>query len=289
VTEDIAPTIDSVIGTDSGEEIPEGSDTVERNVTLFGEAAKGERVEIFDLGASIDTVSVDASGKWRFPIATLSITKHSFTAKAKYGSEQVSAARTLTVTSELIVDTSPLTLNQLNYTIDYAAASWVRTGNDPAGTSETRTVSGGVPPYSFTTNALGIASVDCAGCIRSEGNGEAVITISDTIGQTKTINVKCENVRRLLINPIRGSSAQALAWIDANGLRINGIDKILGAILATKYKPLVYISFYTGVNNDGSQNTRSAVIVGPSYENPQYLRHMAIFDQNRWGAIALQR
>jgi hypothetical protein len=97
VIEDIAPTIDSVIGTVSGNEIPEGSDTEETAVTLSGEAAKGQNVEVFNLADLLDTVSVDTSGEWRLPIATLSATTHSFIAKASYGSRAESAPRTLKV------------------------------------------------------------------------------------------------------------------------------------------------------------------------------------------------
>jgi hypothetical protein len=195
-------------------------------------------VEIFDEEHSKGETPADpATGIWSKTIFGLSETSHTFTAKACYGSGQVSPARMLTVISELIVDTTPIILNGQNYSIDHVALGWLRTGSDPASTSETRTVSGGVPPYSFTTSAPVIASVDCAGCIRSEGNGEAVITVSDTLGQSKTIRVTCTNVTRLLIQPSPTSHSLAMHWIDAHGVRINQeTGPTIAASLSQKYK-----------------------------------------------------
>ena len=105
VIEDIAPTIDSVKETISGKEIPEGSDTVETDITLSGEAVKGQRVEVFDGENSIETVSVDALGKWESRIANLSVTIHSFTTRALYGTGQVSIPRTVRIIER------PLTLD----------------------------------------------------------------------------------------------------------------------------------------------------------------------------------
>ncbi|MEX5667047.1 hypothetical protein ABFV57_19520 [Pseudomonas neuropathica] len=98
VTEDIAPTIDSVIGTVSGEEIPEGSDTVETSVTLSGVAAKGQQIEVFDGTTSKGKSTADpVKDIWELLVTGLSEAAHSFKAKALYGSGAESAARKLTV------------------------------------------------------------------------------------------------------------------------------------------------------------------------------------------------
>jgi hypothetical protein len=138
------------------------------------------------------------------------------------------------VICELIVDTSPIVFNQLSYWIDLNASGWTKTGNDPDGTSVTKPVSGGVPPYSFSTSAPLIASIDGNGCIRSEGNGEAIITISDAKGQEKKINVTCANVRKILVNNNLQQGAGALAWIDASGTRL---DSNVVIFLRKKYRP----------------------------------------------------
>ena len=290
VIEDLAPTIDSVKGSPSGDEIQEGAVTTETAVTLSGAAAKGQKVEIFNGIVPAGTPQADATGAWNWPVSNLKEEKHSFTAQALYGEGQVSEpARTLTVISELIVDTSLLTLNQLNYSIDMIAAGWLRTGNDPSGTSETRTASGGLPPYSFTTNAPQIASVDSDGCIRSEGNGEAVITVSDALGQTKTITVKCSNVRRILISPNQMVPSSALAWIDANGTRLLSSNTQMVQILKTKYFSEISSLHYTGTTSDPSWPWTVLIADYSLYPNGQYIRHTVGTNTHPWPAMTLQR
>ncbi|WP_447784818.1 hypothetical protein [Pseudomonas germanica] len=98
VIEDIAPTIDSVIGTVSGNEIPESSNTEETAVTLSGVAAKGQKVEVFDGTDSKGQATAHATtGVWTLLVSALAVAAHSFIAKALYGSSPVSAARTFTV------------------------------------------------------------------------------------------------------------------------------------------------------------------------------------------------
>jgi hypothetical protein len=97
---EVLPTLDSVKGSPSGVEIPQGGSTVETAVTLSGVAAKGEKVEIFDGAVSKGQATAHATtGVWTLLISALTVAAHSFTAKALYGSGAVSAARTLTVTA----------------------------------------------------------------------------------------------------------------------------------------------------------------------------------------------
>ena len=98
--EDVAPTIVSVAATDDGEDIPNGSTTVETDVTLTGAAAKGQKVDILDNDKFVAEAVTDAiSGEWTLRVKGLTEEKHSFTAKAKYGTGQSSPARGLTVTA----------------------------------------------------------------------------------------------------------------------------------------------------------------------------------------------
>ena len=237
----VNPTLDNVLD-DKGVEIPDRGITVSIKLKLKGTASYGQKVEIFD-GNGAGAVSkgiapVDAKGEWEFDIEVdVQEVAHPLFARSLYHDSLVdSNVRHVTVISGLIVDTTPIILNGQNYSIDHEALGWLRTGIEPAGTFETRTVSGGVPPYSFTTNAPIIASVDNKGCIRSEGNGEAVITISDTLGQTKTIRVTCTNTTRLLINLSEMMPLQALEWIDANGARILEQGTPIATILNNKYR-----------------------------------------------------
>ncbi|WP_262140509.1 hypothetical protein [Pseudomonas sp. Marseille-Q5117] len=386
--EDVAPTIDLIVATDNGEEIAEGATTVKTAVTLSGTGAKGQKVEVFNNGKSVDTPLVDGAGEWTLPVTGLALTLHKFTV-ARIGSEERSEERTLTVTelvtptltsvkdsdevevpegeytvstsltvsgkaskgqkveifdgtapdaeskgkavadlvtgdweyttslplgarrlyakalyvldqlysnvrtliiaSELLVDTSPLNLNQLNYSIDVTAAGWLRTGNDPAGTSEKRTVVGGVPPYSFLTSAPHIASVDNDGCIRSEGNGEAVITVSDASGQTKTIVVRCSSVAKILVSPYQMVPSAALAWIDANGARLLTSNTQMVQILLTKYFSPIGSLHYTGTNGDPAWPWTVMVADPALYPNGQYIRHTIGTNTHPWPAMTLQR
>jgi hypothetical protein len=106
------PTLDSVKGSPSGDEIPHGGLTVETAVTLSGVAAKGQKVEIFDGTVSKDQATAHATtGVWTLLVSALAVAAHSFTAMARYGSGEVSAARTFTVTPALEIDTTPMLLD----------------------------------------------------------------------------------------------------------------------------------------------------------------------------------
>jgi hypothetical protein len=97
VGQEVAPTITSVKGTINPSEIPNGSTTPETFVVLTGTASPNGQVEIFDGGTSKGKPTANPSGNWTFTVSKLSAATHSFTAKALYGSNKVSPARTLTV------------------------------------------------------------------------------------------------------------------------------------------------------------------------------------------------
>ncbi|WP_440974224.1 hypothetical protein [Pseudomonas koreensis] len=101
VGQEVAPTITSVKGTINPSEIPNGSTTPETFVVLTGTASPNGQVEIFDGGTSKGKPTANPSGNWTFTVSKLSAATHSFTAKALYGSNKVSPARTLTVRVEL--------------------------------------------------------------------------------------------------------------------------------------------------------------------------------------------
>jgi hypothetical protein len=119
MTENIAPTIDSVIGTVSGKEIPEASDTDETTVTLSGIAAKGQRIDILDNEVSLNQSVADiASGIWTETIPDLSATLHRIKVEALYDIGQISNTRTFTIkpapSAENFDDIAPFTLSTGN-------------------------------------------------------------------------------------------------------------------------------------------------------------------------------
>jgi len=94
----IAPSIVSVKGV-SGIEIPHGGPTTETSVTITGTAEKAQRVEVFDGTFAMGQVVVDSTGNWIFPLKDLRLGMHSITAKALYGSGDVSPERVFAVVS----------------------------------------------------------------------------------------------------------------------------------------------------------------------------------------------
>ncbi len=108
------PTIDSVKGSASGDEIAEGATIVETSVDLSGTAAKGKDVAILD-GAEVKGTAIadPVSGIWTFTASGLSVSAHSFTVKETFGEERPSAARGFVVTA-LIVPTLSNVLDEAN-------------------------------------------------------------------------------------------------------------------------------------------------------------------------------
>ncbi|WP_339507829.1 hypothetical protein [Pseudomonas sp. RL_35y_Pfl2_P42] len=97
-----APTLSSVKGSLSDNEIPENGFTVETAVILSGVAAAGRDVEVLD-GTDIKgkEPADGVTGIWRLSVSDLSKAKHSFTARDLEQPSLVSAARTLTVTDDM--------------------------------------------------------------------------------------------------------------------------------------------------------------------------------------------
>ncbi|MBX9410145.1 hypothetical protein K5E40_31355 [Pseudomonas baetica] len=222
VTAATAPTITSVKGSPSGVEIPPGGTTAETAVTLTGSAAKGQKVDILDGITSKGQPDTDqATGIWTLTVTGLSVGAHSFKAKALYGSAAESAVRTMTVkegTAELIVDDSDVVLTGLRISIAGSGLPWVSAGGDPGGTFVNRPATGGEPPYTFTSFSPQVASVDSLGKIRSHIPGNTTITIKDSSGQSKTINVKSSTrtvTARFSRTPM--SSAAYRSWVSSLG------------------------------------------------------------------------
>ncbi|MHC8391974.1 hypothetical protein ACYZTM_29110 [Pseudomonas sp. MDT2-39-1] len=201
-------------------EIPNGETTIHTSVTLSGTASAGQKVEIFDGSTPKGIANVGSNGIWTHSVTGLSVASHSFTAKALYGSGQVSTPpRTLTVTRELFLDPTPMVLNGFNISIAGSGLDWVLTGNDPAGTADTRVPTGGTPPFTYRSSHPNIASVDSNGRVRSEGNGTATITVSDKSNppQTKSFTASSTNVIRALRSPTPLRYPASRNWINSVG------------------------------------------------------------------------
>jgi hypothetical protein len=91
----VLPTITSV--TDSKGNVANGGTTFDTSVTLAGKASPSQQVQILDGGTTKGNASVNTNGDWTLVLTALSVASHNITAKALYGSNPVSAARTFTV------------------------------------------------------------------------------------------------------------------------------------------------------------------------------------------------
>jgi hypothetical protein len=249
----VVPVIDSIKDS-ANKEIPPDGTTVDTTVTLTGTASKGQRVQVLDGATSKGEPTADpTTGIWTLVVTGLSEALHSFTAKALYGAGQVSEPRTLTVAKELAIEnpSAPLVLSGRNYSIADSGLTWIRKGEFPNTTGK-KNVSGGVPPYSFASSAPRIASVDNNGLVRSEGNGTAIITVTDAALQQRTYQVQTSNVFRVLLSPTPLDYSGSHQWIlNQTGtlmeeLRLSEIVNFLNQAFKSKDQDTQY---YSGTKN----------------------------------------
>lgn len=95
-----APTLDSVKGSPSNVEIPNGGSTLDTSLVFTGTGPAGEKIELRDKGVVKATISVPASGNWTQTLAAQAVGGHRYTIKALYGSGVETTARTLTVNAD---------------------------------------------------------------------------------------------------------------------------------------------------------------------------------------------
>ncbi|WP_448093778.1 hypothetical protein [Pseudomonas lini] len=186
-------------------EIPNGGTTVDTTITLSGTASNNQTVEIFDGTTSKGTATVNASGAWTHQVTGLTVAAHSFTARAKYGNTPVSPARTLTVVSELIISPMPMVISGWHLFLSdapYTPTGWLDKSYVPHDATQTRIATGGKPPYTYTSAAPSIATVNrSTGQVTSQANGTTRITIRDSVGATVSFEVACKNVYDILHIP----------------------------------------------------------------------------------------
>jgi hypothetical protein len=84
------------------QDIADGGSTVHSSVTVHGSAMADEEVEVFDGEISRGTDSADSNGRWELPATELANGSHVFTAKALYGSGEVSNKWTIDIASLLL-------------------------------------------------------------------------------------------------------------------------------------------------------------------------------------------
>lgn len=145
-------------------------------------------VQIFVGDDLIGTTTANGNGIWSVTASGLTLGAHTFTAKS---AGVTSVAKTLSViaqTPELVFDPSPVTLQGIVYIVGEATPTL------PPGSTITRTATGGVPPYTYTSLNPAVANVNAAGLVSPRNNGTATITARDSAAQSKSFTVTVGNV-----------------------------------------------------------------------------------------------
>jgi hypothetical protein len=188
--------------------IPQAGFTLDTAVTLTGVASKGQKVQIKD-GTTVkgEATANTTNGEWTLTLTGLGVAAHSFTAKALYGSGQVSTpARTLTVVRELVISPTPMVISGWHLFLapaPYTPTKWQAKGYVPPAATQTRAATGGLQPYTYTSANPNIAKVDpVSGQVISQRNGSTTITVTDATRQTKTYQVTCTNVIEIVATPV---------------------------------------------------------------------------------------
>jgi hypothetical protein len=218
------PTVTSV--RDSQKEIPNAGKTTETSVTVSGNAAANQQVEVFDNSTSKGRVSVTAAGGWSQAISGLALGGHSVKAVARYGDEPQSNVRTFTVESPVpafVIDTSTMTLSgrlyRANTDMSVDPLSW------PGGTATVRTPSSGAAPYSYSSSNPNVARVVSNGTVYAHTNGSATITVRDSAGRSGSYTVSVSGV--VVVYTLSNSTyKQAQSDAASNGRRLPNLDEL---------------------------------------------------------------
>ena len=114
---------------------------------------------------------------------------------------------------KLCIDTSTMILDGRNVILSNPPYGWLRSA-DPLGSMDRRQACGGTPTYTYLSENSSIASVDDNGFVRSNGNGDTSILVTDATGSTVKFDVKCTNVWNLTVSTQKFQDIQAAAaWI----------------------------------------------------------------------------
>ncbi|MDT8905910.1 MULTISPECIES: hypothetical protein [Pseudomonas] len=116
--------------------------------------------------------------------------------------------RTYRVTAEpLIVDPTPMRLDGIKFFQSYGLAQ-----REVPNNTGTRTPTGGVPPYSYTSLNPQTASVSDVGKVAGLRNGVTTVVIKDSAGAEVHYEVVVENIVRLLRREGPTTAADVHAW-----------------------------------------------------------------------------
>ncbi|MFC6301795.1 YncE family protein, partial [Pseudomonas spelaei] len=117
---------------------------------------------------------------------------------------------TYTVVHALQIDQSVMNLNGRAITVP-ARWNWIRSG-DYSGNAQTRTVTGGVPPYTYSSRSTEVSVTATGGKVTGMSNGSTFIDVKDSAGNVVSYPVVVSNVWQLREYDSGLNWAQAVAW-----------------------------------------------------------------------------
>jgi hypothetical protein len=229
VLANVTPIIEQALG--SGGPVSNGGTTVDTSLTLSGKASPDQQIELFDGTMSKGKATTDGLGNWSLLVPGLTVARHSFTAKALYGTEPVStawvvnvaAAVTPTITHIKESDGDEIPPN--GFTVDTS----VNLTGTASANLEVKIFDGGVPKGNAQTDASGVWTLPLAGLALSTyaikakalyGNEpESPVrsfTIVPVVAPTITTVVDPQN------NPIANGGSTFAASVTASGQASNG-------------------------------------------------------------------
>lgn len=136
------------------------------------------------------------------------------------GSSQSSPSLNLQINAALSINTKPMYLNGLAI-----KANWARTGLDSIRNTQVRRPSGGVAPYSYSSNRPDIASVS-NGKVTGNKEGLVTITVTDRSGSSVSYQAMVSNTWQVHVNYGRLNHNQAVAWMRSIGGTPLGLESM---------------------------------------------------------------
>ena len=138
------------------------------------------------------------------------------------GAVTASPALSLTVKAGMSFDTSPVALGGKVYLLPGTPDILPQF---PDGTTIRRVASGGKAPYTYKSSNTLVAQVDHTGLTSVRGNGKAIISATDALGESKSYDVTVTGVIHCL-GVGKGSYAQVAAAAASKGARMPSITEL---------------------------------------------------------------
>jgi hypothetical protein len=138
------------------------------------------------------------------------------------GAVTASPALPLTVKAGMSFDTSPVALGGKVYLLPGTPHILPQF---PDGTTIRRVASGGQAPYTYASSNTLVAQVDHTGLTSVRGNGKAIISATDALGESKSYEVTVTGVIHCL-GMGKGSYAQVAAAAASKGARMPSIYEL---------------------------------------------------------------